>query len=88
MLISCFLHLFLWERFKTLSRKPTQYDVVEMVEVEENVAVVERPDRRYQLTAQRWSDVKQNKHRKLWKVIDIEKNFNFRPYTFTPRGVV
>lgn len=27
---------FLWERFKSLRPKPTQYDAVEMVEVEEN----------------------------------------------------
>lgn len=23
----------------------------------------------------------------LSKIIDIEKNFNFRPYTFTPHGI-
>lgn len=50
----------------------------EMVEVEENGEVIERPDRPYELRAQRWSGVKQNENKKLSKVIDIEKNFNFR----------
>lgn len=31
--------------------------------------------------------MKQNKNKKLSKVIN-KKNFSFRPYTFTPRGVV
>lgn len=31
--------------------------------------------------------MKQNKHKKLSKVIDVEKNLKFRPYTFTPLRV-
>lgn len=31
--------------------------------------------------------VKQAAIKSLAKVIDDEKNFNFRPYVFTPRGV-
>lgn len=59
-----------------------------MVEVGENKEVIERPDRPYQPRAQRWSGVKQTKHKKLAKVIGVEQNFNFMPYTFTPQDVV
>lgn len=58
-----------------------------MVVVEENGQVVERTDRPYQPRAKRWSGVKQNKNNRLVKVIDAERNFNFRSYTFTPRGI-
>lgn len=42
---TAFFQVFLWERVGTLSPKPTQYDAMEMMEVEENGQVVERPDR-------------------------------------------
>lgn len=68
----------------SLGPKPTQYDVVEMVEVEENREKMMTLDIPYQPRGQRWSAVKQNKHKKLLKVIDINKNFNFRLYNFIP----
>lgn len=40
------------------------------------------------MKALRWSSVKQNKRKSLLKLINFEKYFNFRPYTFTPRGAV
>lgn len=61
--------------------KPTQLNA----EMEENDQNIKRPDRHYQSRALRWSDVKQNRYKKLIKVIDIEKNFIFRLYTFTQR---
>lgn len=67
--------------------KPTQDDAMETVEVEENGRVVKRPDRPCQRRAPRWCGEKENEHKKLWKVIDVEKNFNFWQYAFTPRGV-
>lgn len=70
---------FIWEWFGTLFPKPTQFDAVEVKE-EENGQVVERPDMLCQPRALRWLGVKQNKNKKLRKVIDIVKNFNFRPY--------
>lgn len=58
--------------------KPYPVQCSEMVEVKENGEVVKenrgivkRPDRHYQSRAQRLSGVKQNKHKKLLKVIDI-----------------
>lgn len=71
--------------------KAYQYDVVKMVKVKdkgevvkESREVVKRPNRHYQPRGHGLSGVKQNKHKKLSKVIDIEKNYNFRPYNFTP----
>lgn len=55
--------------------------VSEMVEVEENGQVVDRPEKASQPRAQIWSGVKENKNKKVVKVINIERNFNFRPYT-------
>lgn len=46
-----FLQVFLWEKSKTLSTKPNQYEAVEMIAVEKNRRVVESPDRPYQLRA-------------------------------------
>lgn len=51
-----------------------------MIEVEGDGGITERPDKQYQPSASRWSGVKQSKNKKLSKVIDIEKNFNVRPY--------
>lgn len=34
------------------------------------------------------SKCKRKENKKLSEVIDNEKNFNFRPYIFTPRGIV
>lgn len=59
-----------------------------MVEVEENGEVKVRLDRPYKMTAQkRRSTLKQNKHKRLLKFIDVKKHFSSRPYTFTPQGV-
>lgn len=77
---------FLWERFETLPLKPNQFDAVKMVEMEENGQVVERSDRPYQPRVLRWLSAKHNKNKNLSN-IDIEKNFKFRPYTFTLRGI-
>lgn len=34
------------------------------------------------------SKKKKNKNKKLWKVIYLDNNSSFRPYTFTTRGIV
>lgn len=49
--------------------------------------IIEISDRLREPRACRWSSVKENTNRKLSKAIDIEKNFNFRFYTFTPPGI-
>lgn len=82
-----FLQVFLWEWFVSLSPKPTQLDAVEMIEVEEDGEIVKKPNRSYQPRALRWSGMKQNNTKNLSKVIDIKKNFNFRPYAFASRGI-
>lgn len=42
---TAFLQLFLLKKFKTFGPKLVQYDIVKMVEVEENNEPVMRPDR-------------------------------------------
>lgn len=57
--ITVFMQIFLWGLFGKLSLKPTQYDAMEMMEMEENGQVVERP------TKQKPLGVKQNNNMKL-----------------------
>lgn len=58
--------------------KPIEYDVVVMVELEENGEVKVRSNRTYQPNHQRCLGLKQNNHKRLLKFIDVEKNFKFR----------
>lgn len=85
-----FLQLFMWERFKTLGSKLAEFDdTVEMVEIEEVNGVVKLvPAKPIKMRAERWSNLKQHKSKELLKYIDLEKHLVFRPYTFTPRGII
>lgn len=56
-----------------------------LFEIEVHGEIIEKPYKLYQPRALRWSNVKQNNNKKLSKVIDIEKIFNFWLYSFTPR---
>lgn len=58
-----------------------------MIEVEVDGKVIKRPDKPYQPRALKWSGIKQNNNENLSKVIDVEKNYNFKPYIFTSRDV-
>lgn len=83
-----FLQLFLWERFKYLGPKPAQFEAVNMVDVEDENGIVKSvPDKPVKMRAQRWSNMKQHKGKELVEGIDSEKQFTFRPYAFTPRGI-
>lgn len=57
-----FRQLFIWE---TLGLQPASYDVVDMVEVEENSKVMMRLDRPSKMRAKKWLGLKQNKHKTL-----------------------
>lgn len=84
-----FLQLFLWKRFKTLGLKPAEYEAVEMIDIEDdNGKMKTLSDRTLKMRAQRWSNLKQHKLKRLSKLIDSEKHFNFRPYTFTHHQIV
>lgn len=43
--VTAFLQVLLWERFGTLSPRPIQFEAIEMIEVEVDVEIIERPDR-------------------------------------------
>lgn len=58
-----------------------------MVEIVVRSKRFEKPNNLYQLGAMRWANVKQNTNKKLSGVIDMEKGFNFRPYTYTPGDI-
>lgn len=72
---TAFLQVFLWEQFGTLSSKPTQFDVVEMIEVEVEVdgEIIVRADRPYRPRTLRWSGVKQDKNKKLNKATTLRR---------------
>lgn len=70
--------LFLWERFKTLGPKPTEFE-------DEHGNV---PDKPFKMGAHLCFCLKQHKHKRLSKFIDSEQHFNFRMYTFSPRGIL
>lgn len=61
---TAFLHIFLWERFKTLRLKQA-LDALDMVEIEENGEVKVRSVMPYKMRAQRRSGLELNKHKKL-----------------------
>lgn len=41
----------------------------------------------YKSRGLRWSSVKATDKKTLSRVIDVEKNYSFKPYSYTPRGV-
>lgn len=55
--------------------------------MDENGEVGEGPYNPHQLRALRWSGLKQNKNKKMVKVIGVKRSFNFMPYIFTPRNI-
>lgn len=65
-----------------------EYEVVDMIEVKDNERNVKTVlDRPFRMRAQRWYGLKQHRLKRFSKSIDSEKHFNFRAYTFTPRGI-
>lgn len=85
---SAFLQLYLWERFKGLAPQPVQFEAVNTGTVEyENGIVKTVPDKSKKMRAQRCSNLKQQKSKDLVDYINSEKQFAFRPYASTPRGI-
>lgn len=83
-----FLQLFLWERFRTLGPKLQVFSGIDMVDFEDDDDnVMSVPEKPLKMRAHRWSGLKQHKEKRLSKYNDSKKQFVYRPYTFSPRGV-
>lgn len=86
---STFIQMFLWERFNSVAPQPTLFEAVNLVTVEDVNGIVKTvPNKPEKMRAQRWSNLKQQKGKKLVDYIDSEKHFHIRPYTSTPRGIM
>lgn len=53
------------EKVQINGPKPAQYDAIKMVEVKETGEMKMRPDSPYKMSAQRYSGLNQNMHKKL-----------------------
>lgn len=58
-----------------------------MVEVVTDGVSGPKPSTMFKSRALHYANVKQANKKALSKVIDEEKNFNFRSYRYTPRGI-
>lgn len=80
---TAFLQMFLWERFGVLSSKPVEFD-----ETEPEIVIIRhvRTEKanKYKPRGLRWGGMKPTTKRVLSKEIDVEKNYNFRPYSYIP----
>lgn len=75
-----FLQMFLWER-GSLSLKSHGLPTIEIIETIILGVQVEKPNNAYKTTTMRWANVKQWNNKKLSKLIDVEKNYIFHPYS-------
>lgn len=64
-----------------------EFSAVEMAETVIRGVRTGRPSNIYNSRALRCVNIKQANNKALSKVIDLEKNLNFRPYTYSSRGV-
>lgn len=78
-----FLQLFLWETFRAM---PFEFKLakVRIVDGVEKVKSSLLKSRRLRWQMITWPEASRN----LWQIIDEEGSYNFRPYAYTPRGVV
>lgn len=69
-----------------MSSKPVEFEAVKPEKV-----IIDGEEREktshYKPKGLRWSDVKAMDKKTLSLIIDVEKNYNFRPYSYTPQGV-
>lgn len=85
---SCFLQIFLWERFSTLTPKPMEFSTVLMEEVVfSDGSRGIRPSNSYKPRAWRWPNTKQAFNNSLVEVIGKDHSFCFRTYSYTPPGI-
>lgn len=82
-----FLQLFLWERGGALSPILVEFKRAKLEKIIVNVVEKEKTSH-LKPRGLRWSGVtwSEEPRKPLSKIINIEKNYNFRPYTYTLRG--
>lgn len=81
--------MFLRERFPAIAPKPIKFPAIIMEEVMlANGSRGTKHSNTYKPRAWIWLNSKQATNKSLAKVIDKEERFCFRPYSYTPQGIM
>lgn len=77
------LQIFLWERFRSIAPRPTEFKSVVITEEEVDGEAKRMKSHPYTLRPWPWSGVKQATNKILGNVINKEKDFSIHPYIYT-----
>lgn len=83
-----FIQMLVLEHFGALPPKPIEFCAMEMMDMVPDEVSRQKPSNLYKPRAWHSSNVKQANNNSLSKVINEEKNFDFRQYTYTPRDIL